>query len=129
MFGLVRLAGKKAPLRRLTPGDGLIYYAPREKIRERARLQCFCALGVVRPGQIYQVQQRPGFWPFRRDVAYLPPHDAPITPLLPQLEFAAGAVHWGLLMRRGLFEITEADFRRVAYAMGLSQAGLTAHFE
>ena len=59
-----------------------------------------------------------GFTPWRRNVDYAPSHDAPIAPLLDKLEFSRGKTNWGYQMRFGLFEISEADFRTIAAAMG-----------
>ena len=54
----------------------------------------------------------------RRDVDWAPSTDAPIAPLLEQLEFTAGKANWGYQMRFGLFEISAHDFQLVAEAMG-----------
>ena len=48
-----------------------------------------------------------GFCPFRRDVAWLPAHAAPIQPLLDRLEFTTGVRNWGYQFRFGLFAISE----------------------
>lgn len=58
------------------------------------------------------------FTPWRRNVDYADSHDAPIAPLLDHLDFTRGNRNWGYQMRFGLFEITEADFRLIAEAMG-----------
>ncbi len=114
--------GKAAPVRRLSPGDGLVYYSPREGMKEGARLQAFTAIGRVRPGEVYPAQQTACFCPFRRDVDYLSSQDAPIAPLLDRLSFSSWGGNWGILMRRGLFEIPEPDFDLIAEAMGVSFA-------
>ena len=58
------------------------------------------------------------FTPWRRNVDYVEAAEAPISPLLDKLEFTRGNRNWGYQMRFGLFEITEADFRTIAEAMG-----------
>jgi hypothetical protein len=46
--------GKAAPLRRLSPGDRVIYYSPTETFRGKDRLQAFTAIGIVAPGAPHQ---------------------------------------------------------------------------
>ena len=42
--------GKAAPVRRLGSGDRIIYYSPRERMRDGAPIQAFTAIGKVGPG-------------------------------------------------------------------------------
>jgi hypothetical protein len=42
--------GKGGPLRRVRPGDRVIYYSPTGTFRGTDRLQCFTAYGIVRAG-------------------------------------------------------------------------------
>jgi len=58
------------------------------------------------------------FVPWRRNVNYVEAREAPIAPLLDQLDFTRGHRNWGYQLRFGLFEITEHDFRVIAEAMG-----------
>lgn len=109
--------GKEAPVRRLSPGDGLVYYAPRTSRQNGAPLQSFVAIGTLCAGNTYQAQQSDCFHPRRRDVQYRPSSVAPIAPLLSHLSFSAGGANWGMVMRRGLFEITGDDFEIIAQAM------------
>ena len=51
-------------------------------------------------------------------VDYADAAEAPIAPLLDRLDFTRGNRNWGYQMRFGLFEISEADFRTIAAAMG-----------
>lgn len=111
--------GKEAPVRRLSPGDGLVYYSPREGMKTGAIVKGFTAIGRVRPGEVYHARQTESFCPFRRDVDYFRAHDAPIAPLLDHLSFTAGGANWGWLMRRGMFEISKGDFYIIANAMGV----------
>lgn len=41
--------GKAAPLRRVHPDDGVVYYSPTVSFRGKDKLQCFTAIGVVKP--------------------------------------------------------------------------------
>ena len=110
--------GKAAPLRRVRPGDGICYYSPSTVLGEKDGLQSFTAIGTVREGDVYQGDMGAGFTPARRDVDWAQAEDAPIKPLLEQLDFAAGKPNWGYQLRFGLFEISEHDFRLIGAAMG-----------
>jgi hypothetical protein len=109
--------GKRGPLARLQPGDGVVYYSPSAAFRGTDRLQSFTAIGRVRDGVPYRADMGGGFEPFRRDVAWLPAREAPIRPLLDTLAFTAANRNWGYQLRFGLFEIAVADFERIAAAM------------
>lgn len=109
--------GKAGPLRRISPGDGVVYYSPTEVFRGSDGLKSFTAIGSVRSGAPYQVEQFAGFRPFRLDVDYWPVEETPIRPLLLDLDFTASR-NWGYQLRFGLFEIGAADFSTIAAAMG-----------
>ncbi|EPX56382.1 hypothetical protein D187_007724 [Cystobacter fuscus DSM 2262] len=111
--------GKAAPLRRLQPGDRVIYYSPTVSFQGKDRLQAFTALGLVKAGEPYVFDMGGGFRPFRRDVTWLPARTAPIQPLLESLDFSAGRRNWGYQLRFGLFSISEHDLRLIARAMGV----------
>jgi hypothetical protein len=110
--------GKAAPVRRLSPGDWLAYYSPREKMDEGAPVQAFTAIGRIKPGEPYEGAMGSGH-ALRRDVAFLEANEAPIRPLLDQLSFTMGRQSWGYAFRRGSFEVTAVDFRLIAKAMGV----------
>jgi EVE domain len=110
--------GKAAPLRRVKPGDGIVYYSPSTMLGEKDGLQSFTAIGTVREGDPYQGEMGGGFMPFRRDVDWAKAKEALIKPLLEQLDFTKGKSNWGYQLRFGLFEIDEHDFRLIVEAMG-----------
>lgn len=111
--------GKAAPLRRVRPGDGIAYYSPTETFRGDDRLQAFTAIGIVRDGEPYQGDMGEGFKPFRRDVDWFAAKaQAPIKPLLAELDFARDKPNWGYQFRRGLFAISAHDFALIAASMG-----------
>jgi EVE domain-containing protein len=112
--------GKAAPLRRIQPGDGVVYYSPTNVFRSKDQLQSFTAIGVVRDGSPYQANMDGGFMPFRRDVSWCTAEDAPIKPLVGRLEFTTAKRNWGYQLRFGLFEISEHDMATIAAAMGAS---------
>ena len=109
--------GKAAPLRRISPGDGVAYYSPTVTFGGKDKLQAFTLVGRVKDGDIYPGQM--GDWvAHRRDVDWADAKEAPIAPLLDQLEFTSGKTNWGYQMRFGLFEITEHDFKLIGKEMG-----------
>lgn len=116
--------GKGGPLRRLAPGDVIVYYAPSTTMGGKDRLQSFVSLGVVQPGEPYQADMGGGFVPFRRDVRYVPAEPAPILPLLDALAFVENRQRWGYPFRHGLFEVPARDMWLIAEAMQADPAAL-----
>lgn len=109
--------GKSAPLRRVAPGDRVVYYSPTVTMGGADKLQAFVSIGLVNPGEVYPCDMGGGFVPFRRDVAYVPAREAPIAPLLDSLEFVEDRSRWGYKFRFGLFAVSDADMLRIAQAM------------
>jgi EVE domain len=109
--------GKAAPLNRIKPGDGVIYYSPTQVFRAADGLQSFTAIGFARDQKPYQVEMEPGFTPFRRDVDWLHATPAPIRPLLEKLDLTRGKRNWGYGFRYGLLAITPDDFATIGQAM------------
>ncbi|MDR3422356.1 MAG: EVE domain-containing protein [Xanthobacteraceae bacterium] len=110
--------GKAAPLKRIKPGDRVVYYSPTVTLGGRDKLQAFTAIGTVKDGDPYMFDMGEGFKPYRRDVAWAKGKEAAIHPLLDKLEFTAGKPKWGYQLRFGLFPISAGDFRLIAKAMG-----------
>lgn len=113
--------GKAGPLRRLSPGDGIVYYSPGVEFGASGpgnRCQSFTALGSVRDNIVYSVDMGAGFVPFRRDVDWLSARSVSILPLLDRLEFTRGKSNWGYAFRFGLLEISSAEMLTIAEAMG-----------
>ena len=110
--------GKGGPLRRVNPGDRVAYYAPTLTFRGKDKCQAFILLGVVQIGAPYRVAMSAGFQPFRRKVEWLSRQEAPIAPLLEQLDFTKGKRNWGYQLRFGLFAISDHDIDVIANAMG-----------
>lgn len=118
--------GKAAPLRRIEPGDGVVYYSPSTVLGEKDGLRSFTAIGRVRPGEPYQGYMGDGFQPFRRDVAWAAGHETPIAPLLDHLELTTGKSNWGYQLRFGLIELSDHDFALIAEAMRVAINGRSA---
>jgi hypothetical protein len=115
--------GKAAPLRRIHPGDGIVYYSPTNALRVKDKLHSFTAIGIVKDGVPYQVDMGGGFCPFRRDVEWRTAEEAPIKPIIGSLQFTAARSNWGFQLRFGLFEISEHDMAMIAVAMGVMDVG------
>jgi EVE domain len=109
--------GKGPPLRRIAPGDRIAYYSPTETLGGKDKLQCFTAIGIVLPGEVYQADMGGGFRPFRRDVRYFKAEPAPIRPLLDRPGFALSPTNWGARLRFGLVRIDPASMDAIADAM------------
>jgi hypothetical protein len=121
--------GKETPLRRLRPGDGIVYYSPTTTFRVKDGLQSFTTIGTVAEGGPYRAGIGDGFQPFRRNVRWAEAQEAPIKPLLSGLQFVAGAANWGRKLRFGLLSISEEDFRLIAEAMQAKTDPPMAHGE
>ncbi|GIU65949.1 EVE domain-containing protein [Candidatus Phycosocius spiralis] len=117
--------GKAAPLRRITPGDQVIYYSPVSRFGGKDRLQAFTAIGTVIDTMPYQVEITPGFKPWRRKVQWHAAHATPIRPLIGRLAFTAKGTNWGYRFRFGLFDITGEDAALIATAMLADVTGST----
>jgi hypothetical protein len=110
--------GKKAPLQRLHAGDGLIYFSPKTTYPDGELCQMFTAIGVVKTGEIYQVELDDSFKPFRVDMHFLKAEETAIKPLLNTLSFIKDKSHWGGVFRFGHLNIPPHDFKAIAEAMG-----------
>lgn len=109
--------GKCAPLKRIQPGDRVVYYSPTTIMGGNDRLQSFVSIGRVLPGSPYPFDMGDGFVPYRLDVAYVPAQEVQILPLLDKLEFVENRTHWGYKFRFGLFKVSDKDMRLIANAM------------
>jgi len=109
--------GKGAPLKRLHAGDRIVYYSAVQVFGTKDVCQAFTAVGTVRDERVYQGDMGNGFHPFRKDVHWLPSHDAPIRPLLEALSFTQGKANWGYAFRFGLLKVTAADMAVIMQAM------------
>lgn len=108
--------GKAAPLKRINPGDGVVYYSPSQKMAKPDGLQSFTACGDVLDGEPYQVVMHEDFQPYRRDVLWQSFNITPIRPLLNELSFTRGRKNWGYALRFGLIAITQDDWALITAA-------------
>jgi hypothetical protein len=110
--------GRPHALRRLRNGDLIAFYSPRTTYPDGEPLRQFTALARVIDDEPYQARMTPDFHPWRRLVEPIESHEAPVAPLIKDLTFIRDKGRWGFVFRRGMFEIGEDDFRRIARAMG-----------
>lgn len=110
--------GKLAAIRRVHPGDRVVYYAPTVTMGGKDTCQCFVSIGRVQDGVPYPFDMGDGFVPYRRDVAYVAAQEAPILPLLDAFGFVENRQRWGYQFRFGLFAISDHDMQLIARAMG-----------
>lgn len=109
--------GKRGPLSRMQPGDGLVCYSPGHKYGERSALKSFTAIGRVLDGDSEQVRYSDGFVPWRRPVEYERyVQDVCVSSLKSELDLTR-TPNWGYALRRGLLELSEHDFDLIATAM------------
>jgi hypothetical protein len=116
--------GKCAPLKRIAPGDRVAYYSPTVTMGGKDKLQAFVSIGIVQPGEPYTFNMGGGFVPYRRNVVYVPAHEAPIAPHLDDLEFVEDRSRWGYKFRFGLFKVSEHDMALIAQAMNTDTGSL-----
>ena len=109
--------GKSSPLRRVAPGDWVIYYSSKLRYKEKEPCQAFTAVGQVKAGDVYTVTVSPDFVPARRDVDFKSCSDMPIRPFIDSLTFIQDKQRWGYPFRFGFFEINQADFDLIAGQM------------
>jgi hypothetical protein len=108
--------GKAAPLRRMKPGDYLVYYSPAVEMGGEP-LRAFTALGQVKDAEVFSFDMGGGFVPYRRRIAYEKvAREVPLAELKDRLELCA-APSWGMALRRGLLPLSERDFKLIASAL------------
>jgi hypothetical protein len=109
--------GKAYPLKKMNPGDIIIYYSPKLIFRESAPCQMFTAIGIVTGSKINSHDMGGGFIPFRRDINYYETIPTPIKPLIGKLAFIINKKQWGYKFRFGAFEISCRDYSIIAKLM------------
>lgn len=109
--------GKDSRLKRLSKGDRIIFYSPRTERDAGEVLQHFTAIGEVVDDVPFQAGAGVEADPWRRRMRFFSSTEAPIRPLIEELEFIVNKKSWGFPFRRGFFEIGEKDFKVIARAM------------
>ena len=114
--GLVAVSkGQKAPVARMSVGDQVIYYAPRDDFGG-SPVQAFVALARV-TGEPFETVLMDEKTAWVRKAEFTETHEVPIRPMIPDLSFISNPTHWGMAFRRSHFAIPEQDFNRIAGAM------------
>ena len=109
--------GRVNPLKRMKPGDWLIYYSPRTGMKGGDAVRSFTAIGQIQDGEPYPFDMGNGFIPLRRDILFSKAHRIPISPLISSLSFIKNKQSWGLTFRSGFFQIPKSDFDQIAIQM------------
>ncbi|WP_280314476.1 EVE domain-containing protein [Nocardia abscessus] len=112
--------GKRTAVERMRPGDGLVYYSPREGMRAGAPVRSFTAIGTIDDRPAWQAAPQDGggcFRPWRRSISYRAGvRETPINALRDELEFTS-VPNWGMVLRRGLIELSAHDYALIARTM------------
>jgi hypothetical protein len=117
--------GKATGLRRMSAGDGFVYYSPRAAYPKGAPVKAFTAIGRITDDEVWQADEGE-FKPWRRRVTYEPDAvEVPIADLKDRLTLTA-APNWGYALRRGLLELTPEDFALIYAAMN-GEGGIRTH--
>lgn len=109
--------GKPWALRKMEKGDWIIFYSPKTSFENGEPLQAFTALCQVVDDEPYQVEMDPSFNPWRRNVRFENVKEAPIKPLIAELNFIENKAQWGYKFRLGVIKIDEHDFQTIKEAM------------
>jgi predicted RNA-binding protein len=109
--------GNLGPARLLSKGDWVIYYSAKEKYGEPKPCQKFTAIGQVVDDEPVQVEQAPGFKPWRRKVRYRKAKEVDVHPLIERLAFIKNKDRWGTAFRFGFLQIDESDFGLIVKQM------------
>jgi hypothetical protein len=117
-LGIAQINHGSPAIKRLHPGDGLVYYSPKTTYPDGDPLREFTAVGIVSDGEAWQADD--GEWqPWRRRVEYdESARPLSITPLLEVLDLTRGNRNWGYQLRRGLLDMSPHDFGLIAGQMG-----------
>lgn len=102
--------GKNDPLKRMSAGDKILFYAGKKIYGEKELCQRFVALAILADDTISQYEVSATFKPYRRKAAYKKVKEVEIRPLIDNLEFIRDKEKWGYIFRTGFFEINKHDF-------------------
>lgn len=109
--------GKRISLAKLTRDDIVVFYSPKTDLHGTEKLQVFTAVTQITDEEPYQFEMSPDFIPWRRSMKVLDRTQTSILPLISSLNFIKDEKHWGFPFMRGLFEISEEDYRTIRAAM------------
>lgn len=101
---LAGLAGAESRLNRASKGDLIIFDSPRTGARSGEPVQRFTGIAELS-------EESP------RRAKFMAAKEVPVKALIESLDFIRNKKSWGVTFRRGIFEIGEADYQRIAAAM------------
>jgi hypothetical protein len=102
-------------------GDWIVFYSPKTDYPDGEPLQAFTAIGQIVDDEPYQAEVSPDSQPWRRNVDFLDCAEAPIRPLIEELEFIEDPARWGYKFRFGVFKISDHDLEVIRSAMTAAQ--------
>jgi len=108
--------GRQAPVKSMTPGDAVIFYAPKTDF-DGDPVQAFIAHARVTGTAPYQRDFSPGMTAWVRDAEFDDVTEAPVRPMLQHLSFVKNPRHWGMAFRQGKFAIPAADYLLISQAL------------
>ncbi|NGP89499.1 EVE domain-containing protein [Fodinibius halophilus] len=109
--------GKKWPLKKMSSGDGVLFYSSKETFGSSTPYQKFTAIGRVKGDNIYRVPMGADFQPYRRDIKFIDCREAKIHPLLTELHFVENPQKWGYKLMNGFLKIDRHDFELISANM------------
>lgn len=104
--------GKEAPLRRTSSGDEFFIYSPRSGMGSGKSVMAITYRGTFNDDRVYQVEQAPGFTPFRKEVTFDQAFRSVPIRSINGMELTTNP-SWGLIIRRGFIELSAADGIRI----------------
>ncbi|WP_183560154.1 EVE domain-containing protein [Mucilaginibacter sp. SP1R1] len=102
--------GKQAALKRIKPGDWVLFYSPKQTMNGTEPCKAFTAIGQAADDEIYQHAMSSDFIPWRRNIRFYQSTETPIIPLVDDLDFIINKKSWGYPFRFGFMEIQGHDF-------------------
>lgn len=109
--------GKCGPLKQLSAGDKVLFYAGKKVYGQKELSQSFVALAAVTDEDIFQTDVLENFKPYRRKAEYMQFNEISIRPLIDGLEFISNKEKWGFYLRAGFLEINQHDFELITSHM------------
>jgi hypothetical protein len=77
--------GRETPLKKLQPGDYMIFYSPKTSLQNGKLVQAFTAVATIKDHDVYQAVVSDRFQPYRRNAEYENCQEVNIKPLIEQL--------------------------------------------
>jgi hypothetical protein len=109
--------GKQASLKRIHADDWILFYSPKQTMDGAEPCKAFTAIGQAVGEDIYQHKMSEDFIPWRRDIRFYESTEAPIVPLIDELDFIINKKSWGYAFRFGFLKIGEKDFELIKNGM------------